>query len=86
MIELPKGMPIYTKDLKQIFDEKVDNRFNQYIREGKDMEKTRNIPLTKLHVSNILKREGTYPKQENEHNAISDARWNKKLHEFLENI
>jgi len=24
-----------------------------------------------------------YPKQENEHNAIEDARWNKELHKFL---
>lgn len=25
-----------------------------------------------------------YPKQENEHNALADARWNKKLYEFLQ--
>lgn len=30
-----------------------------------------------------LKTDGNYPKQENEHNALADARWNKKLHEFL---
>ena len=27
-----------------------------------------------------------YPQQENEHSAIHDARWNKKLHEFLKSI
>ena len=27
-----------------------------------------------------------YPKQENEHNALADARWNKKLHEFLKTM
>jgi len=25
----------------------------------------------------------SYPKQENEHNALDDARWNKKLHKFI---
>ena len=37
--------------------------------DGPDMAKLRDLP--------------TYPKQENEHNALDDARWNKKLHEFL---
>lgn len=27
-----------------------------------------------------------YPKQENEHNALADARWNKKLYEFLKQL
>lgn len=27
-----------------------------------------------------------YPKQENNHNALADARWNKKLYEFLNNL
>lgn len=30
-----------------------------------------------------LKNHLDYPKQENEHDALSDARWSKKLHEFL---
>ena len=33
-----------------------------------------------------LKRFSEYPKQENEHNALADARWNKRLHEFLNNL
>ena len=27
-----------------------------------------------------------YPKQTNEHNALADARWNKKLHEFIKTL
>lgn len=27
-----------------------------------------------------------YPEQENEHSAIDDARWNKKLYEFLKQL
>lgn len=33
-----------------------------------------------------LKNHPNYPKQENEHNALADARWNKKLHEFLNDL
>lgn len=40
--------------------------------DGTDMVELRNL--------------STYPKQENEHNALEDARWNKKLHEFLNTI
>ena len=40
--------------------------------DGTDMVELRNLP--------------TYPKQENEHNALDDARWNKKLYEFLNKI
>lgn len=28
----------------------------------------------------------SYPKQINEHNALADAKWNKKLYEFLDNL
>ncbi len=31
----------------------------------------------------MLKGRSDYPKQENEHNALDDARWNKKLYAFL---
>jgi hypothetical protein len=33
-----------------------------------------------------LKNLKDYPKQTNEHNALSDARWNKELHNFLNNL
>lgn len=33
-----------------------------------------------------LRRDPNYPKKENEHNALADAHWNKKLHEFLKTI
>ena len=67
MIDLPKGFPMYCKDLKQMLDEKEMAR-----QDGTDMTELRNLP--------------TYPKQENEHNALDDARWNKALHEFLQKL
>ena len=33
-----------------------------------------------------LKAREDYPKQENEHNALDDAKWNKQLFEFLQNL
>jgi hypothetical protein len=59
MINLPKGFPMYCRDLKQMMDEK-------------------NNPTIKQH--------SNYPTQEKEHNALEDARWNKKLYEFLQTI
>jgi hypothetical protein len=59
MINLPKGYPMYCKDLKQIYDD-----FNR--------------PDIKTYPS--------YPKQDNEHNALDDAKWNKELYIFLNNL
>ena len=59
MMDLPKGFPMYCKDLKQTLDEKY---------------------LFSAHTPDC---DPKYPKQENEHNALADARWNKKLYDFL---
>ena len=40
--------------------------------DGTDMTELRNLP--------------TYPKQENEHNALDDAQWNFKLFQFLQGV
>lgn len=83
MIDLPKGFPMYCRDLKQILDQKQEsrNRLKGYIDSTKGAlshheEHSMVYPLNlKDHVS--------YPKQENEHNALADAKWNKKLYDFL---
>lgn len=62
MIDLPKGFPMYCKDLKQYFDDR------QY------MEKY------------DLKKQPNYPKQQNEHNALADAKWNFELFKFLQTV
>jgi len=77
MMNLPKGFPMYCRDLKQDYD-----FFNANFIERKKQNAVGNI-----HKSiNELKDFKDYPKQENEHNALDDARWNKKLHEFLNKI
>jgi hypothetical protein len=80
MMDLPNGFPKYCIDLKQILDEcaleervdilSLERYFPKNIEEG--------ILKIKMHPG--------FPKQENEHNALDDARWNKKLHEFLKLI
>lgn len=71
MINLPKGFPMYCRDLKQTLDERA-NKLDM----GKDID-------AKV---NYIKSMGKYPKQTNEHNALADARWNKQLHHFLQNV
>ena len=73
MIELPGGFPMYSNDLKQMIDEKA-------IRKDLKLAVKDSIPLKGL---DQLKQHPNYPRQENEHNALSDARWNKKLYEFI---
>lgn len=60
MIDLPEGFPMYTTDLKQMFDE-----INAKIPEGN------------------LKNYPDYPKNQTEHDALSDAFWNFELFKFL---
>lgn len=70
MKNLPKGFPMYCRDLKQIFDEKEDL--------------LRLPPPNHQHID--LKAHSHYPKQETEHNALDDAKWNKKLYEFIKKL
>lgn len=69
MIDLPKGFPMYCIDLKQSLDEKV-----------KELSPARNSFEEQLKVIKALP---DYPKQENEHNALADAKWNYELYKFL---
>jgi len=76
MIDLPDGFPMYCIDLKQMLDEKcktysvLDDK--NLMVEFKGVMPEGNI---KLHLR--------YPKQTNEHNALSDAKWNYELYKFL---
>lgn len=81
MIDLPKGFPKYCRDLKQIYDEKqafVSSRAGI-------------VPEYCDDRSRLIKEQGLkaligYPKQEDEHNALADAKWNAPLYKFLMTI
>lgn len=74
MINLPKGFPMYCIDLKQESDRIYNLKKEEYTKGG-----GRNFIN---EMSNHL----DYPKQTNEHNALADAKWNKRLYEFLINV
>jgi len=78
MVNLPSGFPYYAKDLKQIMDEKAEQWRLQKLKNGDN--------YSFEHCLSVMKHFKTYPKQMNEHNALSDAIWNKELHEFLNTL
>lgn len=76
MIDLPKGFPMYCRDLKQMLDAYIEGtweavKLSTWGHTGLSLDQVKALP--------------DYPKQENEHNALDDARWNKKLYDFLTN-
>lgn len=82
MIDLPKGFPMYCKDLKQMLDEKQKSKPNVQRISWSEIEER------KLNIDDAfkIKKMSSYPKQENEHNALADAKWNKQLYNFLTNL
>jgi hypothetical protein len=98
MIDLPRGFPKHCVDLKQELDKKVEslnwlygrdiwsnsNRSINTIGKGEQQEKDRKATFEEK--IKVVKELVEYPKQTNEHNALTDARWNKQLHEFLKQL
>lgn len=80
MGDLPAGFPMYCYDLKQKLDSYIDNFFlpeSITYMQGTGTEVTFKLALEKFQGLH------NYPKQDQEHNAIGDARWNKLLDEFI---
>jgi len=82
MIDLPKGFPMYCRDLKQMLDEKIESL---HIKLGGLGDKVTALGSLDEHKER-WKTHPDYPKQANEHNALDDAKWNKKLHEFITQV
>lgn len=77
MIDLPDGFPMFTIDLKQ-------ELYNYIAKTWKDVEMStwghEGITLDKL------KSHPNYPKQDNAHNALDDAIFNRNLYNFLKTL
>ena len=69
MIDLPNNFPIYTKDLKHMLDDLFKNKESDNFEEW----------------LKDIKKDENFPKASNEHDALSDAKWNKRLHRFINN-
>lgn len=72
MNDLPNGFPMYCRDLKQQLD---------YI-----LESNTHTLSDKYIYKNNIEFHPNYPKQINEHDALSDAKWNYKLYKFIKNL
>ncbi len=94
MMDLPEGFPMYCRDLQQIKDDKIVE-WNQKVQNRKTMhpnvarEYNTMFKATYINDCNFtiedFKWHPEYPTQDNEHNALDDALWNFKLHQFLLN-
>lgn len=99
MIDLPKGFPIYCRDLKQMLDERAEQMTQLDLsftilptKEG--WQSTAEIPKQIVSIDDytfdmkikLLKADTNYPKQTDEHNALADARWNFELYKFLQSV
>lgn len=86
MIDLPTGFPMYTRDLKQMLDEKarsiIEGLCFGETKEEEDAMAERSIPGQ----IDAIKKYPNYPKQTNEHSALFDARWNRDLHNFIKSL
>lgn len=89
MIDLPKGFPKYCIDLKQELDRRFPNgKYGTTVVIPKLVNGTllaELSPKTEYKEINI-KEHPNYPKQNNEHNALSDAKWNFELFQFLQGV
>ena len=86
MMDLPKGFPMYCNDLKQMLNEKEKSLKND---KGEIELISEIIPEHDCAMKSTfdsIKDIGNYPKQENEHSALDDARWNKELYKFLNKL
>jgi len=81
MIDLPTGFPMYCKDLQQYKDDVADKILSQGI--GTHSAGDKWYPDNMAHAKEWVESHPLYPKQENEHNALDDAKWNKSLFDFI---
>lgn len=92
MVDLPKGFPMYCKDLKQELDYRLTYEYpvtNSSVTllhsklDAKYVVELRALKTLKEKLVWMKEHCRAYPKQTNEHNALSDAKWNKKLFDFI---
>ena len=76
---------MYTRDLKRMFDEKQESR-TKNISFFKETDLYDKYKENKIIFPENLKEHPQYPKQENEHNSLSDAIFVKNLYHFLKKV
>ena len=79
-MDLPKGFPMYCKDLKQMLDEVVDEMHKERPNVSKES------CLNELKSLKFENPRLCYSQQSDEHNALADAKWNLELFKFLNSL
>lgn len=82
MIDLPRGFPMFSKDLKVMLNDKIKklslNFWKTWIHQyDKLLSFDDKLQFIKVSLD--------YPSQNNLHNALDDAKWNLKLYNFIKN-
>jgi hypothetical protein len=80
MMDLPKGFPMYMLDIKQMLDAGADSIIHWGTAGAIDSIRTNMSMEEKVK---IIEQFPGFPVNENEHDALADARWTRKLHCFL---
>lgn len=95
MVDLPQGFPYYCRDLKQTLDEKLMYEYPlgpgsltlvtllHSTLDARSIVEIRALKTLHEKLDWIKKYCTEYPKQTNEHNALADAKWNKKLFDYI---
>lgn len=76
MVQLPQGFPKYCRDLKQMLDDKIDKINAERIDKSSPLVTTESVKINHPN----------FPKQEDEHIAIVDARWDFELYKFIKSL
>lgn len=79
MIDLPNGFPYYCTDLKQMFEAAMDETELWHKNAG-------HHDITREFLVKSAKMHPMYPRNNNEHNALSDAIWNRDLYKYIKSI
>jgi hypothetical protein len=75
MIDLPKGFPMYCRDLKQVADDIVKASW----------EKVKDSTWGHIGIDKVSKMPG-YPQNPNQHHALWDARYDRDKYKFLHQL
>jgi hypothetical protein len=83
MIDLPKGFPMFFKDLKVMLDSAAVDYYNERFHYLEEPEK---LDVSDYDKIIFVKNLNNYPTQDNCHNALDDAKWDLKLYKFIEEL
>ncbi len=83
MMNKPERFPMFTIDLKQMLDEKLNKFFITLGETYNGKSNTVDREATLIEKLSWIKSRIEYPKETNAHHALADAKWNYELYLFI---